>query len=352
MKVGFLGCGRVAQHYKKILLDMPPISDFDLKGVCDVDEDRARSFASSLGCNSYGSLESMLSDNDLEVVFILTPSGNHYEHAKKLLANGVNVVCEKPTAMRVEEILDLIELSKAANKYCATVFQNRWNPAVSAVLEAVKKDRFGKIVTSNIKLHWCRFQEYYEDGWHGTWLLDGGVINQQAIHHIDALRILCGPVARVCASKANRINKLDAEDTMVAILEYENGALGTVEVTTAARPRDFEASLSIVGDVGYVKIGGVALNKIEAWHFSDNCFPSQDEAFFKYSEDVPNGYGLSHHRFLSELVASHKNGVHPRVTLEDSCETTSLIHALYASSESGNWVSLKDKPQSRYLGIK
>ena len=110
-------------------------------------------------------------------------------------------------------------------------------------------------------MRWCRLQDYYEDGWHGTWKYDGGVINQQAIHHVDALNWLLGPVDSLTATITNRLNNLEAEDTLVSIMKFENGALGTIEATTAARPEDFEASLSVVGENGMVLVGGIALNK-------------------------------------------------------------------------------------------
>ena len=163
--------------------------------------------------------------------------------------------------------------------------------------KAFETKRFGNLVSVSVRLRWCRLQDYYDDGWHGTWAQDGGVTNQQAIHHVDALTWICGDVESVCAISAKRENKLQAEDTLAAAIELKNGGLATLELTTAARPKDIEASITITGTSGVVQIGGIALNKIEQWKFLDA--PDEEEKIIKeFSEEVDNGYGVSHYRQL------------------------------------------------------
>jgi predicted dehydrogenase len=180
--------------------------------------------------------------------------------------------------------------------------------------------------------------------------MDGGVINQQAIHHVDALNWIVGPVSRVCASMANRVNNLEAEDTLVAAIEFQNGALGTIEATTALRPHDVEASLSIVGDAGVVVVGGVALNKIETWKFL-NANPGDNLTIEKYSVSVPNGYGLSHGSFLQQVFDHLVFGGNVMVQAQDGLTTTSLIHALYASIENNCWIDVASNVTSTKLGV-
>ena len=146
----------------------------------------------------------------------------------------------------------------------AVAFQNRLNPSIAYVKNLLLKKKFGKIISSSVRLRWCRYQDYYNDDWHGKWSMDGGVLNQQAIHHIDAINYLIGKIETVAAFSTKRINKLEAEDTIVSILKFKNGSLGTFEATTAARPIDLEASLAITGDKGYVDISGIALNNIKS----------------------------------------------------------------------------------------
>jgi UDP-N-acetyl-2-amino-2-deoxyglucuronate dehydrogenase len=216
--------------------------------------------------------------------------------------------------------------------------------------EAYDEGRFGKITLATVRLRWCREQAYYEDGWHGTWKMDGGVISQQAFHHIDALQWICGRPSSVVAAQTNSINQLEAEDTMVATIKFLDGALGVIEATTAARPRDFEASLSLVGEKGLVLIGGIALNKIEMWEFvnsrsEDITIPSD------FSEEVPTGYGLSHGRLIQEIVDRlSKGNINPPISGSDALPAVELVHALYRSVETANWVDLEDHPLSARLG--
>jgi predicted dehydrogenase len=180
--------------------------------------------------------------------------------------------------------------------------------------------------------------------------MDGGVINQQAIHHVDALNWIVGPISRVCASMANRVNDLEAEDTLVAVIEFQNGALGTIEATTALRPSDVEASLSIVGEAGVVVVGGIALNKIETWQFV-NEDPEDYLVSDKCSISVPNGYGLSHGIFLQQVFDYLIFGGDVMVLAHDGLGTTNLIHALYASIENNGWVNMASNLTSTKLGV-
>lgn len=351
MKAALLGCGRVAEHYRTMLLEVNPIDELAIVAVCDLDQAKATRMAEAFGCPAFVDVNAMLQACEIDVVLVLTPSGLHFEHAKLVLNHGVNVVCEKPVTMIPEEALMLESMATGKGLFCATVFQNRLNPAMRAAKEAMDTGRLKTLVSANIRLQWCRYQDYYEDDWHGTWAMDGGVINQQAIHHIDALQWLCGPVEAVCAMAANRMNILEAEDTLTAILRFKSGALATIEATTAARPEDFEAALSLIGEGGKIQVGGIALNKIERWDLVDATDTDANVAQ-RCSIDVPNGYGLSHGQYLRDLVQSFNTGTAPEVSIPSALPTLELVHALYASIETGTWVNMDDKPRSTKLGQK
>ena len=271
IKIGILGCGRVCEHYiQKIFIPERVGNFYEVVAVCDVDRKKSNYVANIFSCKSYNNIQEFVQQKNMEVVVILTKSGQHYEHSKICLSNYLNVIVEKPLSLRIEHAQDLMHISTSNSKFCASIFQNRLNPAVVATKNAFDKKRFGNLVSVSVRLRWCRLQEYYNDGWHGTWAQDGGVTNQQAIHHIDALTWICGNVKSVSAISAKRANELQAEDTLVAAIQLENGGLATLELTTAARPKDIEASITITGTKGVVQIGGVALNKIEQWKFSDS----------------------------------------------------------------------------------
>lgn len=350
VKICIHGGGRVAQHYKYIL-DQVETALFSVVGVCDLDIKKAADLAKAFNCNSYTSNIRMLQDCKPDITFILTPSGSHYQHASEALSHNSHVLVEKPPVMTPSEGYSLKEYAESKRLMISVAFQNRLNPAIICMRDAILKKRFKKIVSCSVRLRWCRYQPYYNDDWHGTWKNDGGVINQQAIHHVDALNWLVGPIDSVCASMSNALNILEAEDTMTALLKFRNGALGTIEATTAARPIDIEASLSIVGEGGVAEVGGIALNKIKAWEFVDKN--SYDEKVMdKYSVDVPNGYGLSHTEIIVQsLEAITSKKLIPPVSLESALKTCKLIHALYSSVEKEKWVHLTDSPLSLKLGI-
>ena len=353
IKLGILGCGRVCEHYiQKILISERVGTLFKVVACCDIDKKKSTYVGNIFSCKSYNNIDEFVQHEDMEAVVILTRSGQHYEHSKICLLNYLNVIVEKPLSLRIEHAEELINISSETGKFCASIFQNRLNPAVDATKNAFEKKRFGSLVSVSVRLRWCRLQEYYDDGWHGTWAQDGGVTNQQAIHHVDALTWICGNVKAVCAMSAKRANELQAEDTLVAAIELENGGLATLELTTAARPKDIEASITLTGTKGTVKIGGVALNRIEEWKFSDAA-DSEKKIISQYSEEVDNGYGISHYRQLEKFYQTYKKGQIDKVPfLATECiHTLRLIHSIYASVEQGRKIYLSENLSSSKLGI-
>jgi len=349
IRIGLLGAGRVVEHrYLEVFRD--ELDGAQVSMVCDKVPERAQKVAEQLMAKAVYEKERILESDEVDAVLIATESGKHNDHARAALEAGKHVIVEKPPALIPEEILDNERLAREYGLMYAVVFQNRLNPAMLILKKKYDEGRFGRLVLATIRLRWCRHQDYYEDGWHGTWRMDGGVINQQAIHHIDALQWVCGPVTDVCAVQCNAINSLEAEDTTVATIKLENGALGVIEATTAARPEDFEASISVVGEQGLAVIGGIALNKVETWRFVEEL-PEDKIIPQEYSQDVPTGYGLSHGPLLQELVNRLKEGrIDPLITGGDSVSTVRLVHALYRSAEIGGWVSMADNPLSARLG--
>jgi UDP-N-acetyl-2-amino-2-deoxyglucuronate dehydrogenase len=349
IRIGILGAGRVVENrYVEVFRD-------ELRGskivmVCDKKLQLAQKAANQLGAKAVTKKEEMLESKEIDLILVATESGKHSRHVRAVLAAGKHVIVEKPPAMIPDEILEDEALAKEKGLMYAVIFQNRLNPAMEILKQTYDKGRFGRLVLATIRLRWCRYQDYYEDGWHGSWKMDGGVINQQAIHHIDALQWVCGDVDQVCAQQSRALNHLEAEDTTVGLVKFENGALGAIEATTAARPEDFEASISIVGEKGIVVIGGIALNKIDTWQFTEKI--TEDEIIpEKYSQDVPTGYGLSHGPLLQKIVNRLEQGrIDPPISGRDSVPTVRLVHALYKSNEAQKWVRMSDHPLSDKLG--
>lgn len=349
VRFALLGCGRVAGRYQEVFNG--EVEGGRVVACCDLDRAKAAAAAANLGGAAvFEDARAMLAEVRPDVVCILSESGHHYDHARLVLESGCNVVIEKPVAMLPDHAYAIGELARSRGLMATVVKQNRWNPAMVALKAAMDAGRFGRVITATIRLRWCRQQSYYEDGWHGTWAMDGGVINQQAIHHIDALQWVCGPLDAVAALGDHRLMTLEADDTTVAALRFANGALGTLEATTAARPCDVEASLSVVGESGMAVIGGMALNQVETWTFV-NPLPGDAEAPARFSQVVPTGYGLGHGPYLQAVIDRVAKGdLSPVLAPEDAVKSLEIVHALYASMEAEGWVRMADKPQSRRLG--
>ena len=349
-RIGVLGCGRVSARYREVFRD--ELTDIaDVVAVTDLDRSKSESFAGDIGGSPVVADMDALFAEKPDLLCILSESGNHYEHAKKALEAGINVIVEKPVALRLEHAEELSRIARERGLICAEIKQNRYNPAMRFLRGAMDEGRFGKLVSVGIRVHWSRDQSYYDDPWHGRWRMDGGVLSQQAIHHIDAMRWLGGPIEAVCAQGRAVINKLEAEDTATAIVRFENGAMGTIEATTAARPRDFEASLHIVGDKALAKVGGRAINLVETWE-SIEPQAGDEDVQATFSQDVPTSYGLGHGPYIREVIDYWRAGkTDVPVSVDEGSKALAFLHALYRSMEVGGWVSLKDAPRSERLGL-
>lgn len=349
MKVALIGCGRVAKHYRTMLAE-PLLSDVQVVGVADVDAVKRDDFAEHFGAVAASSVEECIERSNPDLVVIATPSGLHAEHTRVALEHHRHVLAEKPAAMLPSEIRSLDTLARQRERMYGVAFQNRLNPAIQLLRSCVEEDRFGAVTSLSVRLRWSREQSYYEDGWHGTWKMDGGVINQQAIHHVDVLQWLFGPITEVSATIGNRLNRLEAEDTLVAAFRTSAGALGTLEATTAARPRDYEASLTVTAEGGVARVGGVALNLVDEFDFvsahADDARRARESSI-----PVPTGYGLSHGPLLRHIADRLKSGrTDAPVNAIDSVHTCEVIHALYRSHEVHGWVPVGEQTQSARLG--
>jgi predicted dehydrogenase len=235
-------------------------------------------------------------------------------------------------ALKVEDCNEMIETCRKNNCRLFVVKQNRFNRAVQAVRKAFEEGRFGKQVLGTVRCRWRRDQKYYEqDNWHGTWELDGGVMSQQASHHLDLLQWFMGPIKNMQCKTATRLMDIEVEDTSVAIFNFESGALGTMEATVATRPEDLEASLSLLGEKGTVIIGGFAVNKIEYWQFEDER-PEDQEIKEFFSQEVPNVYGHGHAPYLANVIEAIIENKPGMVEGEEGKKNIEILTALYESS--------------------
>lgn len=351
LKFALIGCGRVAKRHAE-LLGLGQIVGARLAAVCDCVEDRARAFGEKYGVPWYVDMRSMMSTEPLDVVSILTPSGLHAEHLLLVAPFGKHVVLEKPMALTLDDADAMIQACAENEIRLFVVKQNRFNVPVQKLREAMEAGRFGKLVLGTVRVRWCRPQSYYDqDAWRGTWAFDGGVLTNQASHHIDLLEWMVGEVESVFAKSATALVNIEAEDTAVVALKFRNGALGIIEATTAARPKDLEGSISILGELGSVEIGGFAVNRMKAWNFVE-AQPGDDDVMEKFSVNPPNVYGFGHQAYYEHVVDCIKNGKQHLVDGLEGRKSLELISAIYESIETGKEVRLRFKPDQCKLGIR
>ncbi len=260
LRFAILGCGRIANRHAE------HISNFgELIGVCDVDSSKAEKLAKSYDCVQYDDYSTMLEKCNADVICVCTPNGLHCEHSTAALRSGFHVLCEKPMALNVDDCGKMIDQSLKSNRMLFIVKQNRFNPPVAAVKKAIDENRFGKILSLQLNCFWNRDEAYYENSWKGTAELDGGVLFTQFSHFIDLLYWLNGDIKSTSGLKGNFAHEgtIDFEDSGVAILEFQNGAIGSINYTINSHGRNMEGSLTIFGEKGTVKIGGQYLNELE-----------------------------------------------------------------------------------------
>lgn len=346
LKFAIIGCGRISyRHIEAIDAN----ERAELVAICDLNLERAQERNEQAGVKIYQNYNEMLETESIDVVCIMTPSGMHPEHAIDIIQKyRKHIVVEKPMSLRIKDGDRLIKVARENGVRLFVVHQNRFNKAVTKIRAAVDAGLIGKLVMGTVRLRWSRGQAYYDrDAWRGTWALDGGALTNQTIHHIDLLQWLCGEVASVSAVAKTQLVDVEVEDSAVAWIKFTNGALGTIEATTAARPlnRDIEASISILGERGTVIIEGAAVNKMTTWTVND-------EDISAYQEDPPNVYGFGHNIIINNVVDTLLDGQEPLVDGEEAMKSIRLLNAIYRSIElGGREVFLKDNPVSERFGV-
>ena len=281
----------------------------------------------------------MLSEEKPDLVAICTPSGLHPQHGITVAQAGVHVLTEKPIGVKLDDVDHLIHACDAAAVQLFVVKQNRLNSTMQLVKRAIDKGRFGKIYMVQSNVFWQRPQDYYDSAkWRGTWEFDGGAFMNQASHYVDMLYWLVGEVDYVMASTSTMARHIETEDTGSVIIRFRNGAIGSMSVTMLAYPKNFEGSLTILGEKGTIRIGGVAINKIEKWEFAD--YDDDDKGIADASYNPPNVYGFGHAAYYNNVLDVLEGKAEPDTDGRSGRKSLELVHAIYLSSKSGSKISL------------
>lgn len=337
-----IGCGRVAGNHLQAIAEIP---DAELVAVCDLVPERAQAYSERFGVPWYSSYHEMLRRESVDVVNVMTPSGMHARHVLDVIARyRRHVVVEKPMALRLADAEAMKDAADAAGVTIFPVYQNRYNKPIQAIKAEIDRGVLGKMAVGSVRLHWCRPQRYYGlSPWRGTWAMDGGALTNQGIHYLDLLIHLMGDVETLVSATSTQLVNIEVEDTGIAILKFANGALGTVEITTAARPDDAEATISLLGENGTMVIAGLSANRLHTWTLNPAMCP-------EVSEEVPNAYGNGHKPFLADVVRAVSSGVPHPIGCDEGMRAIRFLNALYRSAEDGAPVRPADRLSSHRLG--
>jgi predicted dehydrogenase len=350
VRFALIGCGNIARKHAHALHEY--LDEAEIGAFVDLNIGRARTFSEKYGAPAFASVGEMMREvgDDIDVFSVLTPSGLHCHNVLELAAHGRPIVVEKPLALRLEDADRMIEACDHHGAKLFVVHQNRYNLPIVKARQALEQGRFGRLVLGTVRLRWTRDQAYYDsESWRGTWAHDGGVFMNQAVHHIDMLTWFMGHIESVRSMASTRLVKIECEDTGVAVIRFNSGALGVLEATTATRPKDLEGSISILGEKGSVVIGGFFMNELVTWSF-DHKQPGDDDMMTTYGKNPPQlGYNLG--EYLRDVIASIRTKKAALVDGLEGRKSLELITALYESIETNTDVQLRFRPKKCRLGL-
>jgi UDP-N-acetyl-2-amino-2-deoxyglucuronate dehydrogenase len=355
LRFGILGCGVIGPHHAKAIAGL---QSAELVAVADVVPELAEELADEHGCSHYASLEEMLSGVDLDAVCVCTPSGIHAEGAITALEAGKDVIIEKPVEVTLKAADRLIEVQRTTGRKVAVVSQHRFDTVTRAVREAIARGEFGRLTSGSADVRWWRSQSYYDSGrWRGTWELDGGgVLINQAIHSIDLLQWLMGEVVEVTAHTGLLAHeRIEVEDTAVAILKFEGGALGTILATTAAYP-GLTTRIAVHGDRGSAIVDDDELSYFHAAgegqegeaYGAGGGENQAEQVMARYGEAAtgpgagadPGSLSMAHRDQIQDFVEAVREGREPLVNLEEGRKPLAIILGIYGSARTGEPVRI------------
>ncbi|WP_421663828.1 Gfo/Idh/MocA family protein [Lysinibacillus telephonicus] len=340
MKFAIVGCGRIALKHAEAIVSLP---NAELVAVCDIDKEKVETFSEKYNSKKFLDYYEMLEDKEIEVVNICTPNALHAEMAINAIEKGKHVMIEKPIAINLEDADRIIEAANRMGVKAASVHQNRFNDAIQKTRNALENGMFGKMSHGVASIRWNRNQEYYNQAnWRGTFAAQDGILMNQCIHNIDLLRWMMGPVKSVIGKTVTRFRNIEMEDVGSAILEFENGALGIIEGAGTIYPTNLEETLNLFGEKGTVCIGGIAVNRIENWRFSEEYKEEELNVLAEQEDNPPTVYGYGHAAIISDMIQAIEDDREPYVTLQDGRNAIEIVLAIYESSKTGKPVILNN----------
>lgn len=344
---GVVGLGMGTHHCRAI----DSAKGAKLIAVCDVDEQRLKKTSEEHKVKAYVDYDDMLKDDEIDVINVCVPSGMHVDIAIPAVEAGKNVIVEKPVDIVVEKIDKLIEAGAKAGVKMSGIFQSRTTPMYKRMKDAIDSGRLGKLIGVHGILPWYRAQSYYQGphgSWKGTWSMDGGgSLANQGVHTVDLLQWLAGRVKSVYGAFGVFGHDIEAEDKAVAVLKFENGALGTLTTTTCAYPGLSQIAV-IHGETGSLAWGE---GHLTAWKIKgDNekeeeadmlsLYGPKDKRGATTSSD-PMAVGSSGHvGMIEDMVECILEDKEPYITIESAKHAVEIMNAIYESGRTGKEVTI------------
>lgn len=337
IRLALVGCGRIASnHFSAIESHTDSV---ELVDVCDVNEVALNQAVARTQAIGHRNLADLLKATTADLVILTTPSGLHPDQAIQVAVTGRHVMTEKPMATRWHDGVRMVKACDDANVRLFVVKQNRRNATLQLLKQAIVQGRFGKIYSVAMNVFWTRPQEYYDSAkWRGTWEFDGGAFMNQASHYIDLLHWMIGPVESVMAYTSTLARNIEVEDSGVATIRWRSGAMGTLNVSMLTYPKNMEGSITILGEKGTVRIGGVAVNEIQTWEFADSRPEDSEVATSNYQ--TTSVYGLGHPLYYANVIDTLRGQAEPETDGREGLITLELLIAMYLSSRDGKRVAL------------
>jgi UDP-N-acetyl-2-amino-2-deoxyglucuronate dehydrogenase len=337
IRFAVVGCGRIAgKHFEALERHA---NDAEIVAVCDVEPAALAAAQARTGALGFASLVELLEKSNADAIVLATPSGLH--SAQTILAARAcrQVVTEKPMATRWTDAIAMVKACDEAGVRLFVVKQNRRNTTLQLLKQAIDLKRFGRIFMVTINVFWSRPQEYYDGAkWRGTWEFDGGALMNQASHYVDLIDWLIGPVESVQAYVATLARNIQVEDTATVGVRWRSGALGSVNVTMLTYPRNFEGSITIIGERGLVRIGGVAVNEIQTWEFAEPH--PQDARIKSASYETTSVYGFGHPLYYENVIATLRGKAEAETDGREGLHSLEILIASYLSARDGRRVAL------------
>jgi UDP-N-acetyl-2-amino-2-deoxyglucuronate dehydrogenase len=337
VRFALVGCGRIAANHFTAIAGHHERAE--LVDVCDVRSDALARAVASTGARGHDSLAAMLGSTTADCVVVTTPSGLHPTHVTQIAQSGLHVMTEKPMATRWSDGQAMVSACDKAGVRLFVVKQNRRNRTLQLLRRAVDGNRFGRIYMVSVNVFWTRPQAYYDSAaWRGTWEFDGGAFMNQASHYVDLLDWLIGPVESVMAYTGTLARNIEVEDTGVAALRWRNGAMGSINVTMLTYPKNLEGSITILGERGSVRVGGVAVNEIQHWEFAEP--DPMDEELKEASYQTTSVYGFGHPLYYDNVIRTLRGECEPETDGREGLKSLELLIAMYLSARDGKRVNL------------